>query len=156
MSFYRYIASELVLGSNSPHTKSLNHFNLGPFSARYNGIKVEEDQVIGYGNLPQKLRTLRFNDGVELVTSHISVFNDISKIITYRNNDKKIYISDVLFKEEDFKFNENYFNKLIKAVIYKTSILIQAFNEKIIEDVPLIINDFENIVEILYLTPDIF
>jgi hypothetical protein len=157
MSFYRYIAAELILGKLSPYAKELHHFGLGPFSALYKNIVVTEDIILDENSKKlDKIKTLQFKDGTILEASHTSAINDISKIITYKNDTENLYISDVIFKEEDFKFSEYFFSRLIKATIYKTSILIQALNEKYIDDVPLIMNDFSNIVEVLYATPGIF
>lgn len=149
--FYSYIATELILGKNSPEVRILSIYKMESIRKVHRGLcTAEESAVRDYGRI-EKLRKISFPDDTVLYTSHINVSNDIARIVTYKNYRENVQISDVLFTEEEFKYNKYIWGKTLRTRIDRLTILIKALSESYIDDVPLILNDFPNIVALLFI-----
>jgi hypothetical protein len=156
MSFYRYLAAEMVLGNGSPETNELSVYGTDTIKKIYGNLSVAEHTAVRENGYIDKIRTILFKDGSNLQTSRTNNSNDISKIITYTNRPANVCISDILFLEEDLKLNKYLWHKIVESAITRVSILIKILNEQNIDKMPLIINDFPNIVMVLYEKPGIF
>jgi hypothetical protein len=150
--FYQYTAAEMLLGRGSPELKKLTIYKQDLIKKKYSGLTVEVKIVRDkYDEQPRKIREVSFKDNTYLHTSHINDSNDIARIITYTNAQENVCLSDVLFTKEEFKYHKMAFKKTLETRIDMTAILLKALNESDISQVPLVMNDFPNIVETLFI-----
>lgn len=154
--FYHYISVEMILGKNSPEIRNASLYKLDLVRSIYKGLKVVEVSTLDKDGRIDRTRTISFQDGTSLSTSHISLANDLANIVTYVNNNELVSISDLLYSEEDFNYLDGIYNKYLWSEtlakkINQLSILIRSLNESDIDDIPLVMNDFPNIVEVLFI-----
>jgi hypothetical protein len=149
--FYNYIATEMILGKNSPEIRNLSVYKMETIKSVHKGLCTAEESALRSDGRVDKIRKISFPDDTNLYTTHINISNDIARIVTYINIKENVNVSDVLFNEEEFKYNKYIWDKVLKTRIDRLTILIKALNETYIDDVPLILNDFPNIVAVLFI-----
>lgn len=150
--FYTYIATELILGKSSPDLKNFFIYKFNNHIKKiYKGLSVEESLTLDKDGKISVTRTTCFFNETSIRTSHINSSNDVARIITYMNPKENVAISDVLFNEEDFKYNNYIWNKILPAKIECLAILLEAFNTVCMDDIPIVMNDFPNIAETLFI-----
>lgn len=149
--FYKYIAMEMLLGKNNPEIRNISIYKSSFIKNMYKGLNTIEESSLHSDGRIGKIRRIAFPDNTYLKTTHINISNDIARIITYINAKENVSISDVIFEEEEFKYNKYIWSKVLRTRIDRLAILIKSLNETYIDDIPLVINDFPNIVETLFI-----
>jgi len=153
--FYQYVASEMILGKRNLSLKDLTVYRLDIFKDLYKGLNMSETTSLGIDGRMATVRAISFSDQTGLQTSHINISNEVARIVTYKNKDECIQISDTLFKDDAFKIYTvdmpiTVFTEAVEAKIGKLALLIKALNETCIDDIPMIINDFPYIAQVLF------
>jgi hypothetical protein len=151
--FYTYIATELIFGKNSPEIKDFLIYRSEYIKGMHNGLSVAESSAVFEDNIVPRIRTACFSKEASIRTSHINATNDIARIVTYINSKENVTISDVLFNEEDLKNNLYIWKRILFSKVESLAVLIRSFNEMCIDDIPLCISDFSNIVQVLFMKP---
>ena len=148
--FYHYTAAEMLLGRDSPELRKLSIYKQDVIKRKYQGLSVEE-KLVTEGDTLKKVRMVTFPDHTFLYTSYINISNNIALMLTYINEQEKVHLSDILFTKEEFAYNKMTFKKTLETRINTVAILLRALNESDIFEIPLLMNDFPNIVEILFI-----
>lgn len=148
--FYHYTAAEMLLGRDSPELRKFSIYKQDIIKKKYQGLSVEEKFITEEDTL-KKVRMVSFSNHTFLYTSHINISNNIALILTYVNEQEKVRLSDVLFTTEEFRYNKMTFKKTLETRIDTVAILLKALNDFDISEVPLLMNDFPNIVETLFI-----
>jgi hypothetical protein len=149
--FYYIIAKEMILGKSSPEIRGLSIYRSETIRRLHNGLNVTELSTLGKDGKVKKTRTVSFPDETSLCTSFTNVSNDIARIVTYINVKENVCISDVIFTEEDFKYDVYAWDKIIHRGIDNLAVLIRSLNDTCIDDIPMVMNAFPNIVETLFI-----
>lgn len=149
--FYYFVAMEMILGKNSPELRGLFVYRSEAIKRLHRGLSVTELSTLDKDGTVKKTRTISFPDETSLRTSFNNISNDIARIVTYINNKESICISDVIFTAEDFKYDRYSWDKILHRGIDNLAVLIKSLNDTCIDDIPLIINAFPNIVETLFI-----
>lgn len=150
--FYHCTATEMIMGRRSPELRKFSvAYKSDVTKNKYKGLSVVESSTVGEGSKYCKTRTISLPYKTILSTSHINISNDIARIVTYVNEAENVFLSDVLFTESEFKYNKMVFKKTLETRVHCLATLIKALNETYIYDVPLLLEDFPNIAETLFI-----
>jgi hypothetical protein len=120
------------------------------------GLAVVESSTVGIDGKSFKSRVVSFPNKTSLYTSRINISNDIARVVTYVNYEENVFLSDILFSEAEVEDSKWIFKKILESRIDKLAILVKALNETYIDEVPLLLEDFPNIVETLFIRSRIF
>jgi hypothetical protein len=142
---------EMILGKSSPELRGLFVYRSEAIIRLHRGLSVTELSTLGKDGTVKKTRTISFPDETSLCTSFTNISNDIARIVTYVNVKENVSISDVIFTAEDLKYDKYTWNRTLHRGIDNLAILIKALNDTCIDDIPMVMNAFPNIVETLFI-----
>lgn len=150
---YCYYASFLIFGEDSPITSSFRYLTMEPF--RSLDIPVSKIIVCNEHTFSQDTqRTVKISPKIYLRSSITEMKSGINSVITYLWYygiiNQGVEVSDVLFKDTEFKkFDEKWADYSHSKIKY-LSVLIKALYEKAPFDLPRCLLDFPNIATAIF------
>jgi len=144
-SEFHYLSTILVCGTASSMRVVNKIFNLDIFK-KHRDLSITVKKV-----RKGEERLIKLNDGVYIraYVEYIAHTGNFAPIITYVNEDSRVYLSDTLFNVSEFNIYGLDVKSLISRKIGATADLIRAFAIKDISIFPLLINDFPNISKLI-------
>lgn len=152
---FNYYAVALIFGLRSPHMSKYQSFSTDLLH-KHQDIKFLETSALSTNNIMDTYRKLAITPSRSFSSSNCELVFGISKVITYRDIDHKINISDSIFSEQELRYYGKSWNKVVKNKINALGLLIRSVYEGKMNGIPLLINEYKHITGILLEFPGIW
>jgi hypothetical protein len=153
-SEYNYYATALIFGSRSPKLKDFSAFSLDIFKDK--NLHFSEHSRLNTDDHMEITRHLNMGDDRYFESSHSDMRSEINRVITYVDSAFKFHLSDSVFSDSEFKYFEENWDATVQNKIRTLGILIKSIYERKIRDIPILINEYENITKTLLDRVDFF
>lgn len=146
---YEYLATILIFGFKGAKAKEYTIFDNELFR-QHKHLEVKENSHLSPdSNRLETFRQLIINPNIELRATHVSA-SEVAQILIFYNPLCKIAISDAIFSDSEFELTGYDWDTMVETRVSKLALLIKTFKDKNIEDLPILINEFPNITNVLF------
>lgn len=144
-----YLSANLIFGPHKLKSKEMSIYSLDTFR-KYKDLNVV--QVSAIDTITRRIdtkRNFKIRPHISLIGSHIQQSSEIAKILTYENSTARLHVSDAIFSDLEFEITGYDWEKMVDTRIQRLAVLIQALYDQDMEEIPLLINEFPNISNVL-------
>ena len=152
---FNYHAVTLIFGLKNPHVSNFKIFSQDVMR-KYKNLQFKEVSVLTPENILDIKRELKLTDLRSFIADHCKMSSGVCRIITLVDVQNKIHISDAIFSDSEYDYFLKNWDDTVKNKIRTLGMLFRSVTEGKLMDVPLLINEFPNITNILFKYPEIW
>jgi len=149
---FNFYAVEILFGKRSPRIRDVSAFMFDIL--RKVNLKTYEREELNTDNRRNIIRHIELDNKRRIETSHTDMGSGINRVVTYIDTQYNIHIADTLFSEEEYEYFEEEWPENLQSKIKNLGIFIEAVYKRDIEPIPILINEFPNISEVLLEHPE--
>lgn len=145
---FRYYASSLLFGKNSPYTEEFKIYSVDIFRQCLE-IKFNELALVNASNKYDIKRSLHLNNHQLFIVDQCILVNKIGGRLSFIDSTNHVNLSDHIFLNEEKDQKRNGWSIIAKNKIEYLSLLIHAIYFKHLYEVPAFMYSFTNISSFL-------
>lgn len=152
---FNYHAVALIFGQNSPKMSSFTIFKFDVMK-KHLELKSSEMSVLTYDNVSDIYRRLKIDEHRCFVTNNCKMSSGVCRSITFLDTAHDVSIKDDFFTVEEYEYFSCNWDDTVMNKIRTLGMLIRSVYEGQMHEMPLLMNEYPNIVGVLFKHPEIW
>lgn len=152
---FNYHAVTLIFGLKSPKVSDFQIYSFD-IMKKHPEFKFVEVSGLTPENVPDINRELLINPTRAFIANNCKLSSGVCRKITFKDSVNKIIVSDELFTVEEYEYFAGNWDDTIKNKIRTLGMLIRSIFSGTLREIPLLINEFPEITNVLLKYPDIW
>jgi hypothetical protein len=150
---YSYYATALVFGTRGPKLRTFSPYSMEVFR-KNKDLTYGEVEGLNTDSKLEINRHLRLDPKRIILTGHTNMASQVNNSVTYQDTQFNVKMADSLFSDSEFDYFAHNWDATVQNKIRTLGILIKSLQERVIKDIPLLINEFPNITKTLLAHPE--
>jgi hypothetical protein len=152
---FNYHAIILIFGRNSPKLTEMKIYNID-IMRQHPDIKFVEVSGLTVDNVVDINRKLLISPAKSFIANNCKLTSGTCRLVTFIDSTYSINKADALFSVGEYEYFSNSYEDTVKNKIRTLGMLIRSVYEGKLIDIPLLINEFPNITNVLLNHPDMW
>jgi len=152
---FNYHSVRLLFGESSPYIADLKIFGIDTMR-KHQEILFSEWSALSTENTPDTVRTLRISSTRYFYANHSKMSSGVCGVVNFVDTLKNVHASDMLFTDREYAYFKEEWDTAVKNKVRTLGMLIRSICYGTLTEVPLLINEFPNITNILFNYPEMW